>query len=180
MALQVLVMTFACGPLIVFFFCLCVGWKMSLYLVVGIFSPSLQNFWSLCLCVCVWHYIRERAFGFGRGEGKKRGELLHVHFCSFFGCLVDGQSLSSFFIAWNHIEMNKYVFFLLFNLCISFGVCKFKLLLIFKFLCAKLHRTIVLWTNLQWFMKVSFWYVACKKCRFHCFSCVSFFMCVNL
>lgn len=84
MALQVLVMTFACGPLILFFFCLCVGWKMSLYsMVVGtLFSMAPKLLELVFLCV-VWHYIRERAFGFQRGEGK-RGGALACAFLFFF------------------------------------------------------------------------------------------------
>lgn len=126
MALQVLVMTFACGPFILFFFCLCVGWKMSLYLVVGTFFSMAPKLLELVFFVCDIT-LGKGSLGLEGGEGKKRGAFACA-FLFFFGCLVDGQNFSSFFIAWNHIEINKHVFFLLFDLCISFDVCKFKLL----------------------------------------------------
>jgi hypothetical protein len=61
--------------------------------------------------------------GFKEGR-EKEGELLHVHFCSFFGCLVDGQSFSSFFIAWNHIE-NYYYYYLFSFFFFSFSFVQF-------------------------------------------------------
>jgi hypothetical protein len=53
MALQVLVMTFACGPLIHFFFWLCVGWKMNLYSMVGTFFFHGSKTFGACVFVCV-------------------------------------------------------------------------------------------------------------------------------
>jgi hypothetical protein len=84
MALQVLVMTFACGPLINFFFWLCVGWKMGLYLMVGAFFPWLQNFWSLCfVCVCVTLHKGKGLWVWKRG-GEKEGGAFACAFLFFF------------------------------------------------------------------------------------------------
>ncbi len=54
MALQVLVMTFACGASYSFLFVFVCGMENE-FILIGwdFFFPWLQNFWSLCFCVCV-------------------------------------------------------------------------------------------------------------------------------
>jgi hypothetical protein len=50
-------------------------------------APKLLELVFLCVCMCDIT-LGKGPLGLEGGKGKGK-ELLHVHFCSFFGCLVD-------------------------------------------------------------------------------------------
>ncbi len=100
-------------------FCLWASYSFLFLFVCGMENEFILGGWDFffhgsktfgaCVFVCDIT-LRKGPLGLEGGEGKKRGAFACA-FLFFFGCLVDGQSFSSFFIAWNHIEINKHVFF---------------------------------------------------------------------